>query len=54
MIQPRASSGQTSWSSSVTKSMNSPIVNRSAITSRPPNHRTAAIPRLGRKRRPGR
>jgi hypothetical protein len=54
MIQPSASSGQTSISSSVMKSMNSPIVSSPAITSRPPKRSTAAIPSEGRKRRPGR
>ena len=36
MIQPSASSGQTSCSRSVTKSVNSPIVRLPAIASRPP------------------
>ena len=53
MIQPSASSGQTSCSSSVMKSVNSPIVRLPAITSRPPKRSTAAIESVGRKSRPG-
>ena len=53
MIQPSASSGQTSWSSSVMKSMNSPIVRLPAITSRPPKKSTAAIPSVGSDRETG-
>ena len=54
MIQPSASSGQTSWRSSVTNSVNSPIVRLPAIASRPPTRSTAAIPSVGRKISPGR
>ena len=54
MIQPSASSGQTSWSSSVMNSVNWPIVSEPAITSPPPSQSTAAMPSVGRKSRPGR
>ena len=53
MIQPSASSGQTSCSSSVMKSVNWPIVRLPSIASRPPKKSTAAIPSEGRKIRPG-
>ena len=53
MIQPSASSGQTSCSSSVMKSMNSPIVSVPAITSRPPRKSTAAIPSVGQEEQAG-
>ena len=48
MIQPIDSSGQTSCSSSVVKSANSPYVRFPAITSRPPKKSTTAIESDGR------
>ena len=53
MIQPSASSGQTSWSSSVSKSTNSPIVRWPLITWRPPKKTTAAIESDGQVVQPG-
>ena len=47
MIQPSASSGHTSWRSSVMKSVNWPIVRFPAIASRPPTRSTAAIAERG-------
>ena len=54
MIQPSASSGQTSWRSRVMNSVNSPIVRLPSIAWRPPKSSTAAIPSVGRKISPGR
>ena len=48
VIQPSASSGQTSCSSSVSKRTNSPIERFPAITCLPPKNTTAAIERDGR------
>ena len=47
-IQPIASSGQTSWRSSVSKRTNSPIVMSPWMTARPPKNTTAAIDSAGR------
>ena len=48
VIQPSASSGQTSWRSSVSKSTNWPIERWPPITCLPPKKTTAAIESDGR------